>query len=604
VAGVYLFGDFRLQIDERRLFRGDELVQLEPKAFDLLACLVAHAGQLVDKQKLVDEVWGRAAVTDNSITRCIHQVRAGLGDQADTPAFIETVTGSGYRFIAPVEVSGPSTDGTTTFTVRRAASIGIGVLVLLALGLILYLPGRDQRVDRIAVLPLANLTGNPDQAYVADGIHDALINQLGRLASVDVLSRTTTVAYRDSALTLPEIAHALDVDAILEGSVGLSGDDITVAVQLMRAEPERQLWAGSFTQDTDHTYAIGRDVARTIATELGVPRNRIAVTFPESGRAIDPDAYDAYLKGRYDLEQRNAGGLERARTYFRRAVEIDPDFALPYVGLANVLGSAATFGVISPAEAYPEAKRLAEHAIELDPDLAYAHTALAGVELYWNWNWPAAERGLRRAMTLNPNLPNPHRMISEVLSLTGRHDEALAAVERGRALDPLAAISRFKPILVLYLGGDYAGAIGRAVVELESQPEFWQGHWLLCLSHAALEQYANAIADCARAVEFSSRIPMALGTLGYAYAQTGQFRQAREVLAELKARSSDEYVPPATRAIIHGALGENDRAFELLETGYRERDQLLIHIDHYRFFDPLRTDPRFEALRNRIIRKS
>ena len=369
-----------------------------------------------------------------------------LGDDAEQPEFIETVAGAGYRFIAPVEIGQPAGEDVELSRARHLMPFVVAGLAVLVVGLIIFAPDTDHRIDRIAVLPLANLTGDPNQAYIVEGIHDALINRLGRLESVDVLSRTTTMAYGDAGHTLPELAGALAVDAVVEGSVTRIGQDISLSLQLMQVNPERQLWVDRIQRNIDDTYAIGIEAARALAPALGADQNLLVDAFPTSGQPVDPDAYDAYLKGRYDLERRSAEGFRKARDHYRRAMEIDPDFALPYVGLANVLGSSATFGLISPAEAYAEARGLAERAIELDPDLAYAHTVLAGVDMYWNWDWPAAERGLRRAITLNPNLPNPHRMIAEILSLTGRHDEAVAAMERSRELDPLAPMSRFKPI--------------------------------------------------------------------------------------------------------------------------------------------------------------
>jgi DNA-binding winged helix-turn-helix (wHTH) protein/tetratricopeptide (TPR) repeat protein len=603
LANDYVFGDFRLQARERRLSRGDEVVPLEPKAFDLLTFLATHPGRLVEKQELVDAVWSRAEVTDNSLTRCVHQVRSALDDDAESPRFIETVTGAGYRFIASVQTGDPSERETQVRRLPRPAAILLITGALLAASLMLYETRQPPNVERIAVLPLANLTGNPDQAYIVDGIHEMLINHLSGLNGVDVISRTTSLAYRDTDLTLPEIVSLLKVDAILEGSVAQADSGIAVAVQLMQADPERQLWSEHVQRDAGDTQGIALALARGIATTLGTEESQVAAAFLEPATPVEPEAFDAFLQGRFYLEQRTADGFRSAERHFLRAIELDARFAASYVGLAEVMGSAAAFGLRSPAESYPESQRLARQAIALDSNLAYAHMALAAVDFYWNWDWPASEQRLRRALELNPNLAASYRLLAEVLSMTGRHEAALAAIERGRELDPMAPVSRFKPVLIVYLKGDYERAIERALSLLDTQPGFWQGHWLLCLSRSALKRHAEAVNDCQHAATTSRRAPMALGALGYVHALNGESEAAGAVLAELEALGRRRYVGPAALAIVHGALGNHDRAFELLEEGYRARDQLMIHLDHSSFFDPLRADPRFAALRNRTIRE-
>lgn len=603
----YRFSGFRLDVRDRMLVGDDDIIALEPKSFDILCCLLANAGHLVSKQELVDSVWARAYVSDNSLTRCIHQVRAALQDDADRPSFIETIPGSGYRFIADVEVlkgtdAGPVVQPATEPGRRRFAVAAI--VLALAVGAALipeWLDDGDdsQAIRRIAVLPLTNLTGATEQEYFVQGVHEALVAELSRIASIDVISRTSVMSFRDTALSVPEIAARLNVDALIEGSVARAGDKLTVTAQLIATNPERHLWAERYHRDINDLFEITTDIVTAIASEIAIelaPEQRYASATTSNG-----EAQEAYLQGRFYFEQRTPDAYRMARIQFLRAIELDPSFAAPYVGLAHTYGSAAIFGVIEPEEGFPEAHRLAQQAIELDDTLAEGHLILAGVSFYWDWNWDEAERQARLVRELNPNLANAYRFMSEVYSVMGRHAEALDAVERGREIDPLPPTSQFKPSYILYLARDYDEAIDRAASVLSYYPNFWQGHWLLCLSFAATDRYDEAVRSCATAVEVSGDLPVADGAMGYALALAGRVDEAGKIAEALEARSEAQYVGPASIAIIYGALGRTDEAFEHLEQAYELRDQQLVHAEHAAYFDPLRSDRRFQALRRAAL---
>lgn len=564
----------------------------------MLRYLVENGGQLVTKQDLVDAVWSRVAVTDNSLTRCIHQVRHALDDDAEQPLFIETVPGSGYRFIAAV---GSDADGPAPGW-RRSALLLVAAIALSA-GLVAtwneYQPAAPQ-VQRLAVLPLDNLTGTPEQDYFVDGVHDALVAEMSRIASIDVISRTSVMPFRNSDLDMQEIAKRLDVDAVIEGSVLRAGDKLTVTVQLIATDPERHLWAERYHSNVSELFEITTDIVAAIAAEIAIEIS----PHPEPARrppTVNPDAYEAYLRGRFHLEQRSPEGYGLAREQFQLATELDPYFAAPYAGLAHTFGSAAIFGLVRPADGFPEARRLAEKALELDDTVFEGHKILAGVAFYYDWNWDGAERRIEQALALNPNAGDAARLMAEIYSATGRHEEALAAIERGRAIDPLPPTSQFKPALILYLKRDYDAAIARVEAALPHYPQFWQAHWLLCISVAAAGRPEQAIDACSRAVELSARAPMAIGALGYVLAMAGRHEEARSLAARLEARSASTYVGPASIAIIHGALDQHDRAFEFLKKAYNERDQQLVHAGHAAFFDSLRSDRRFRELRQEAM---
>lgn len=612
MAGQFVFGEFWLDARERRLTRGEEIVHLEPKSFDLLQYLLEHGGKLIKKQELIDSVWPQAVVTDNALTRCVHQVRIALDDDADAPEFIETVPGSGYRFIAPVtQVEELSAESIQMESIQIQAPrrrllnvLPVVSLVILAFASLIWIGFEatrmaPPRIERLAVLPLANLTGDPEQQYFVQGVHETLITELSRIEQIDVISRSSVMQYRDTDMTVPEIAGELEVDAIVEGSVLRAGDSLTVTTQLIAAAPERHLWAERFDRSVGDIFEITTEIASSIASEIAIELSPAEETLLAATRRVNAEAYDAYLLGRFHFGRGSQDGYQRAQELYRRAMEIDPEFAPAYVGLAHTFGLAAIFGMRKPADSMPMARTLAEKAIGIDSTLAEAHMILAAVSFYWDWDWAEAESGARHALSLSPNSAHAYRFLSEVYSVTGRHDDALIAIERGRELDPLAPISQIKPVLILYLQRDYREAIERARAGLEFYPEIWQGHWLRCLALSAIGQHEEAIVACEASASHSRRTPMALGALGFAYAQGGRRDEAEGIVAELEALRVNRYVGAANIAIIYGALGDSNRAFEELTRAYKDRDQLLIHVENYSFFDPLRSDARFQQLHDK-----
>lgn len=603
----YQFGPFLLDARERRLTRDGEAVQIEPKSFDVLHLLLTNAGRLVDKRTLVDTVWSGAVVTDNSLTRCIHQIRAALDDNADSPAFIETVPGTGYRFVGPVdriEQQGPMPDTRLPSRHLPVRPWHVALLALIAIAAALWVVTRSTPVDappirRLAVLPFENLTGDPGQEYFVEGVHEALIAELSRVASIDVISRTSVMQFRDSSLPVPVVAQRLGVDAIVEGSVLRAGDNLTVTAQLIAAMPERHIWANRYHRRVSELFEITTEITRAIADEIAVELTPEEQLLLGRSRPVDTGAYDDYLLARFHFARRTPDGYRKAQELFRQALDKDPNLAPAYAGLAHSFGSAAIFGVIEPAAGMPKARDLAEHALQIDGNLVEGHLILAGVMFYWDWDSAEAERRINHALSLNPNSANAYRTLSEVYSVMDRHEEALAAIERARELDPLVATSQFKPALILYLARDYDAAIGRASAALQYYPEYWPGHWLHCLALSAQGSQEEAARACKSAVKYSHREPMALGTLGYVNALEGHNEAALEIAGELETMMSRRYVSRASIAIIYAALGDRDRALDFLEEAFRYRDQLLVHARNATFLDSLRSDKRFiQLLRN------
>lgn len=600
MAAQFKFGPFHLDERERRLTRRGAPVRLEPKAFDLLCHLLRHAGHLVGKQELVEAVWPGLVVTDNSVTRCVHQVRAALGDHVDSPSYVETVPGAGYRFIAPVEEVVGESSGGGPLPRRAAHWLVVALLTGVILAGLLWtgyhtLSRPDAPIERLAVLPLVNLTGNPEQEYFVQGIHEALVSELSRLDIADVISRTSVMRYAETSQSIPEIARELDVDALVEGSVLREGEVLTVIAQLVAGEPERHLWSDRFDRSIGDVFEITHEIAKSIAGKIATEPEPAALAIP--ARSVDPEAYDAYLQGRFKFQTITRSDYQKAQHQFRRAIEIDPEFAPAYAGLAHTLASAAIFGMLKPADSMPRTRTLAEQAIAIDPTLEDAHILLAGVTFYWDWDWAEAESRLRRVLELNPNSAHAYRILAEVLSVAGHHEAALAAINRGRDLDPMSPVSQLKPSLILHLKRDYRQAAEIARARLNQFEGFWPGHWLLCRALTALGEHKEAIAACKKAAAHSRQAPLALGSLGYAYARDGRAGDAERVLAELEALRANRYVGAASFAIIHGALGHHDKAFQELERAYEERDVSLRHAENAGEFDLLRSDPRFRSLR-------
>jgi len=484
----------------------------------------------------------------------------------------------------------------------RRSLVALAGLALVASGVWLALgrPPAVPQVGRLAVLPLVNLTDDSARQYVAAGIQDALITELGRLGTVDVLSRASVMPFRDTTLSLAEIAGALNVDAVVTGSVLPDGDSLTVTAQLITAAPERHLWGATYRRGVAHVAEITRDVARAVATAIRIappPRESLRLARPQP---VNPAAWDAYVMGQFSIESRRRQGFEQAQRYFRRAIAIDSTFAPAYAALAEAFGEAAFFGLWRPSEMMPRVRALAEKALSLDSGLAEAEASLAAVQLYWDWDWTGAERRARHAIALNPSLPLAHRILAEVLAVRGRYDGALASIEHANQLDRFAQFSAFMPIVMLYYKRDYDEAMARLEAALEFFPDFWQGHWLLCLSLAGKGRYDAAVPACEDAAQRSNRNPMALGALGYVLAMGGRHAEALQVAHELEELARHAYVGGAAIAGIYGALGDRDRAFRWLEQAVQERDVRLVHLHEHVFFDPLRDDPRMARVATQV----
>jgi serine/threonine protein kinase/tetratricopeptide (TPR) repeat protein len=492
---------------------------------------------------------------------------------------------------------------------RTAWGAGIVVVVLLAVLFGLNVGGLRERlleragagqISSLAVLPLENLSHDPEQEYFVDGMTEALITDLSKISALRVISRTSVMQYKGKHKPLPEIARELMVDAVVEGSVLRAGERVRITAQLIRAVPEQHLWANSYDRELRDVLAVHSEVARAIANEIRVtltPQESARLT---STRAVVPEAHEAYLKGRYYWNKRTKEGLRRGLEFFQQAIEKDPNYAAGYAGLADYYNVLPFYASVSPTEAYPKARTAALKALELDDMLGEAHASLAYVLYRFDWDWAGADREFKRALALNPSNATVHHWYGTYLAGLGRMDEALAELERARKLDPYSLIINRDSGLLLFYARRYDEAIEQLQKALDLDPSFDMAQYVLGRVYAQKARYPEAVARCEKSASQSGRSSNILAALGFVYAQAGRRTEAQKILKELQRRSETTYVSGVRFAWIHVSLGEKERALAWLEKAFSDRDPEMGWIRVEPWLDPLRTDPRFQDLVRRM----
>ena len=493
---------------------------------------------------------------------------------------------------------------------RRVALGGATVVAVLAVLVSLNVGGwrtrlsdhvPAARIESLAVLPLENLSRDPEQEYFAEGMTDALIAELSQISALRVISRTSVMRYKGTQKPLPEIARELRVDGVVEGSVQREGDWVRIRAQLIYAPRDMHLWARSYDRELRDVLALESSVARAIADEI-----QVKVTPQEQARLsaalqVNPEAYEDYLRGRYEWNKRTAEGLRGAIQFFQQVIAKDPRYALAYAGLADSYFSLAySVEVQSPREAVPKARAAAAKALALDGTLAEAHAALGAIRFFHDWDWAGAENEFKHAIALNPGYATAHHWYGLYLEWMGRIPEATAELQRAQQLDPLSLIISVNVSSAYYVAHDYSRAVEQLRNTIELDPDFWLAYWNLGAVLIALKQYPEAIADLRKAVELSGGNTGALAALGYGYAAAGERSKAEQVLQELTNLSKRRYVSPAHMAYVEIGLGNNDQAFAWLEKAYQERLGFLVELKVDPLLDRLRPDPRFRDLLRRL----
>lgn len=607
----YGFAEFEIDVARYELRRAGIPLRVEKLPMELLLFLVERRGELVTRAEIAERLWGKgvALETEPGINTAVRKVRAALGDDPDAPRFLKTVVGKGYRFEGEVTSAPARSPARTDGPSRRAraavaAVLGLALLAAAAAGVRRWLnPPRPAGPPTIAVLPLENLSGDPAEDYFADGMTDALIAQLARLQGLRVISRTSSLQYRRARQPVREIARALGADAVVDGTVARSGGRVRITAGLVDARTDRHVWAETYERALQDVLDVQAEVATNVARRVLVALSSDdARRLRASGGAVDPAAYDAYLRGRALWGHRSEAALTDAVKRFERAIELDPGFARAWSGLADAYAALGYTSVRSPEETFPRARSAALHAIELDPTLAEAHAVLAYCRLYGDWDWATAEEGFRTAIALDPSSAAAHHGYSVLLAARGRDDEAAAQIERARALDPLSVAIQTDIGFELYYAGRYDDAVAQLRRVLRTSPAFPLAHLWLGRAEEERRRWDDAIDELARAERALPEWAVAIAALGHAQGAAGRTDEARAALRRLEALSSRRYVTPYGVALVHAALGEDDAAFRWLRRAYDERAHWLVWLWRDPRFSSLRRDPRFADLVARIQR--
>jgi len=457
-------------------------------------------------------------------------------------------------------------------------------------------PVEPGEITSIVVLPLDNLMNDPQQDYFVDGMHEALITELSKIRALKVISRTSAARYRNTQKSVPEIALELGVDAIVEGSVLRAGNTVRVTAQLIDARSDHHLWADNFDRELSDILALHSDLAQAIVGEISVavtPEEELRIA---NSASVNPEVYELYLKGRYLCQQWTPEEMATAIRYLQQAIERDPGYAPAYAELAMCYGDSSFFEYLPPLEVYPMAMAAALRALEIDDRLAEAHTALGAVYYQMDWKFLEAEKAFKRAIELNPNNSRTLIYYAWMLGETGRFEEAMVPAQRVQELDPLSTSANVAVAEILYLSRNYDEAIKEYSKNLDLNPNEPAVYFFLAWPYEQKEMFEKSLALLEKAVTLSEAAPVYLSALGHAYALAGKRDEALKILEQLQNPSAP--MPPSSfhKALVHIGLGNDDRAFQLLEEAFRERAFHFIYLNADPKFDRLRSDPRFDDL--------
>ncbi len=567
----YDFGRFRLDAAARLLFREGQMIPLAPKVADTLLMLVENAGNLVEKEELLKKVWPDTFVGEGSLTRTISVLRQALADDADRHQYIVTIPKRGYRFVEPVESVAPG-----------PARSGAEKVML-------------------AVLPFENLSGDKRQEFLSDGLTEEMITQLGRLnpERLGVIARTSAMQYKCTDKSIQQIGRELGVAYVLEGSVRRAGNRLRVTAQLIQASDQTHLWAEGYERDMGDILVLQRHVAQAVAKEIEIKLARREQARLENAGSINPEAYEAYLKGRYLWSKRTPDSLENSIRYFEKAIKLDPGYAPAYAGLADSYLTLHDDGHLPPTEALANAKQAAAKALHIDETLAEVHTSLAHAHMH-EFNWSAAEVEFKRAIELNPNYPAARFYHANYLVAREHFEEAITDARRAQALDPVSLPAGSNTASILYHARQYDLAIEQSLKVLDMDRNFARAYEDLGRAYEQKRKYEPAIRAFRRAAALSARSPRYLASLAHAYAVSGRKKEALKLFEELRKTARRRYVPSYAFALVYAGLGDKDGAFAWLEKACEERSSWVVFLKVNPIWVPLRSDARFQALLRRL----
>lgn len=633
---IYEFDEFRIDASKRLLTKGnDEPLPLTPKVFDTLLYLVRNHGKVIEKDQLMREIWTDTVVEENNLSQNISILRRTLGEKPGEGRFIATVPGRGFRFVPEVrevsekvvalvgdfeerenleaEISNlkfqtenqkPKTENQKPSRFRFAAFAALIILALGSLGFYVWRgatlkPARTP-IKSIAVLPFKPLVMENRDEALEIGMADTLISRLGSNREIVVRPLSSVRRFGNPEQDALIAGRALDVESVLDGSVQRWGDKIRVNVRLVKVADGTLLWTETFDEKFTDIFvvqdAISSKVAAALAWQLGSDEKmRLTKRYTEN-----VEAYQFYLRGRFHVFKLTPPEIQAGIADFQKAIDVDPNYALAYAGLADAYRSLAVGSEMSPTEFFPKSKAAANKAIEIDDTLSDGHAAL-GMTLFWGeWDWNSAENQFWRALELNPNDVNAHLFYAHLLSNTGRHAEALAEVKRARELDPLFPFAGALEGLFLIQAGRTDDALDRLKKTLEIAPNFWMPHLFASIAYIEKGMYAEAINEARLAKQFSPAQTNSNAFESYSLAKSGKSAEARATLDELLKLSTARFVPPTHIALAFNGLGETDKALEWLEKGYEQHDPKMAFLKVDPKWNSLRSEPRFVDLMRRM----
>jgi TolB-like protein/DNA-binding winged helix-turn-helix (wHTH) protein/Tfp pilus assembly protein PilF len=591
-------------------------VKVQGKPFQILAMLLEHPGEAVTREALREKLWSADTFVDfdHSLGTAIGKLRQALGDAAKRPIFIETLGGHGYRFIAPVTYSGeePVIETAPAISQIHGPQLGknwfIGValaaLVLVVIVIAQHagtwrdrILGHDPVIGSLAVLPLENLSRDPDQEYFADGVTDELITDLGKIGALRVISRTSIMRYKGFRKPLAEIARELNVDAVLEGTVRRAGNRVRITAQLIQVNPEKHVWAETYERDMRDVLALQEDVAHDIAGKIRIKLTTQELARLAKAKPVDPKAHEAYLKGVYFWNKRTVPDLEKSIAYFNEAIRTDPGYALAYAGLAAAYNSQGFY--MQRRGIYPKARAVAMEALALDDTLAEGHAAL-GLNNMNMWDMLTADREFQRAIELNPGYVFAHVWRGEELSARARDREALAELDRARELDPTSSLVSDQRGFVLYMARRYDEAIDQFRKSIELDPRFAHSHCWLGKAYLQKGMLPEGIAELQEATSLpGGGSPAYAPWLGYAYGLSGKRAEAFKLIDIMKSRVLQGLDSPYSIAAVYCGLRQKEQTLSWLEKASQDRDPKLAVTSREPAFDFVRSDPHFQDLMRR-----
>ena len=618
------FGIFEVDLRAGELRKQGVRVKLQQQPFEVLAMLLERPGEVVTREEIQKRLWPADTFVDfdRGLNRATNRLRESLGDEADSPRFIETLPRRGYRFIAPVtkwdesgdvaELVSPQPDAVPTSGSANAAAfnrarprIGL-VIVIVAIALLTlgtwfaFFRPRNNAIESVAVLPFSNGSSDSNAEYLSDGITESLINNLSQLPNLRVMARSTVFRYKAKDADPQKIGNDLHVQAVLSGRLLQQGNVLIIQAELMDVKTGTQLWGGQFNRSAEDVLALQDDLSREIAEKL-----RLKLTGEEKQRLArrnteDAEAYRSYLKGRYYWNKRSPEGIQKAANYFQQAIDKDPAYALAYAGLADTYVYLSFFNMVPPRDAMPRAKAAAAKALEIDDHLAEAHVSLGYISYTYDWDWPAAGNHFGQALALDPAYTRAHIFYPFYLSSRGQSQEAVTVAKSALDLDPASPSLSHSLAVQFYLTRQFDQAIEQCRKTLEMEPNFGVAYAVLGQAYLAKRMNSEAASVLGKYSALSQGSADSLALLGYSQARRGEKSQALRTIEELKATSKKSFVPAFYFALVYGALEDKDQAFIWLEKGYDERFARFAYLKLEALWDPLRSDERFNSLVRRV----